>query len=63
MKALFTLSGVEGLDAALLRSPLGTPDGGNDSNKRIYYIQFKMTKGLQVDAHSPLADINESNYI
>ena len=28
------------LDSALLRSPLGTPDGGNDTNKRIDYTQL-----------------------
>jgi len=28
------------LDSALLRSPLGTPYGGNDTNKHINYAQL-----------------------
>jgi hypothetical protein len=40
MKVFFTLSGAEGIDSASLRSPYGTPDGGNDMNKRIDYTRL-----------------------
>ena len=36
MKVFFTLSEAEGLDSAALCSPLGTPDGGDDTSKRSY---------------------------
>ncbi len=32
------------LDSASLRSPLGTPDGGNDTNKIIDYIQLVLAR-------------------
>jgi len=53
------------LDSASLRSPLGTPDGGNDTNKCINYVQlvWYVCSGIALTSEVFVAADDENNML